>query len=426
MVEADMQQGAAEQPLRAARKAFRFNPLSEEFHQDPYPVYQWLQRHEPRYRMLGSWVLTRFADVVEVLSNRAYSSRLFEDIIWKNKPDFGIPEPDPTQFFIRKAIVFTENPDHARLRRLTNGSFTPRRIDAERPMITAVVDAAIERAAGGEVVDAVQAIAEPVPLRVMAERLGLDVDANPDFARFINDARQLLDPGLMTPADYERTHRSLSSLLAVMRGHAGGCPVHGGGHNLMESLAVARWGEDRLDHEEILLLSIMTFVAGTETTKALIGNGLYLLLAHPDQLALLRRDRSLLRNAVAEIMRYESPLQQTKRVAIEDTRLGDVTIRKGEQILLCLGAANRDGTQFDEPQRFDITRSNSSTHLAFGYGMRNCLGGDLAATIAGTVIERLLLDRTDVALASDARHWQTKSRILRSLENLPLRCGQAA
>ncbi|HXZ02886.1 MAG TPA: cytochrome P450 [Stellaceae bacterium] len=429
MLKADLRQNSAAQPPGSTgRKPLRFNPVSEEFHQDPYPVYQWLQRDEPRYRLLGSWVLTRFADVVEVLSNRAYSSRLFEDIIWKNKPDFGIPEPDPIQFFIRKAIVFTENPDHARLRRLTNDSFTQRQIDAERPLIAAVVDAAIERAARSGVADVVEAIAEPVPLRVMAGRLGLEVDAHPGFARRINDARQLLDPGLMTREDYERTHASMTELMEIMRKQAGGgCPFHGvGKHNLMEGLEAARWGEDRLDHEEILLLSIMTFVAGTETTKALIGNSIYLLLSHPDQLALLRRDRSLLRNAVEEVMRYESPLQQTKRVAIEDTRLGDASIRKGEQLLLCLGAANRDPAQFADPQRFDIGRANANEHLAFGYGMRNCLGGGLAATIAETVIERLLLDRTDVTLAGDGLHWQTKSRILRSLQRLPVRLGAAA
>lgn len=428
MLEAGTRQSSVAQPLGSAgRKPQRFNPVSEEFHQNPYPVYEWLQRDEPYYRLLGSWVLTRFADVVEVLSNRAYSSRLFEDIIWKNKPDFGIPEPDPIQFFIRKAIVFTENPDHARLRRLTNSSFTQRQIDAERTMLTAVVDAAIGQAEQSDIADVVEMIADPVPLRVMAGRLGLDVDAHPGFARRVNDARQLLDPGLMTREDYERTHASMTELLEIMRKQAGGCPFHGAGkHDLMESMAAARWGEDRLDHEEVLLLSIMTFVAGTETTKALIGNSIYLLLSHPDQLALLRRDRSLLRNAVEEVMRYESPLQQTKRVAIEDIKLGDASIRKGEQILLCLGAANRDPAQFAEPQRFDISRSNSNTHLAFGYGMRNCLGGGLAATIAETAIERLLLDRTDVTLAADTFHWQTKSRILRSLDRLPIRFGATA
>jgi cytochrome P450/surfactin synthase thioesterase subunit len=425
MLGADARQDAGKRSNEAGGKSFRFNPLSEEFHQDPYPVYERLLRENPRSRMLGSWVFTSFADVVKVLSSRTYSSRLFEDIIWKNKPDFGIPEPDPIQYFIRKAIVFTENPDHARLRRLTNNGFTQRQIDSERELIGTIVDAAIERGLRDGASDVVSAIAEPVPLRVMAGRLGLDVDAHPDFARWINDARQLLDPGLMTKSDYERAHASMSRLLAVMRGHVDSCPFHGDG-GLIEKFASARWGEDKLDRDEIPLLSIMTFVAGTETTKALIGNSVHLLLTHPDQLALLRRDRSLLRNAVDEVMRYESPLQQTKRVAIEDSAFDDITIRKGEQILLCLGAANRDPAQFADPQRFDISRRNSDTHLAFGYGMRNCLGGSLAAMIAEVVIERLLVDRADVTLTGATPRWQTQSRILRSLETLPIRFDAAA
>ncbi len=425
MLEPDARPAGATRSNEARGKPFRFNPLSEEFHQDPYPVYERLQREDPRSRMLGSWIFTSFADVVRVLSSRTYSSRLFEDVIWKNKPDFGIPEPDPIQYFIRKAIVFTENPDHARLRRLTNSGFTRGQIDAERSLIKAIVDAAIDRAARDGTADVVRAIAEPVPLRVMAGRLDLDVDVHPDFARWINDARQLLDPGLMTRSDYERAHASMSNLLRVMHEHVDGCPFHGGS-NLIEKFASARWGDDRLDRNEIQLLSIMTFVAGTETTKALIGNGVHLLLTHPDQLALLRRDRSLLRQAVDEVMRYESPLQQTKRVAIADSKFDGITIRKGEQILLCLGAANRDPAQFADPQRFDISRRNSDTHLAFGYGMRNCLGGALAATIAEVVIERLLVDRTDVTLAGATPRWQTQSRILRSLEKLPIRFGAAA
>lgn len=403
----------------------RFNPFSEDFRRNPYTVYARLRSREPVNRFMGTWVLTRYRDVVAVLKDRRFSSTLFPDTVRKSKPDFGDPPPDPVEAFVAKAIVFTENPDHARLRHLVNPSFNAKAMEAERPLIERVVDELLGRVLAKGYCDGVSELADLVPLYVTAERIGLPREIALDIRTWVHEVRRLLDPGLMTRADYRSAYDALHAFLKVLRSMLPGRRERPG-HDLISQLLAARHGEDRLTDDEVMLTCIMSFVAGTETTKFLIGNGVLAFLQHPEELRRLRERPELLANAVDEVLRYDAPLQQTKRVALADVEVSGVTIRKGEQVLLCLGAANRDPEQFADPDRFDISRGKSNAHIGFGYGMRGCLGGIMASLEAKVAFERLFLRDLNIELAGAELHWQKESRILRGPSELPLRITRRA
>lgn len=407
----------------AVQGRIRFNPFSEEFYRDPYSVYRRLRSTEPFHRFMGTWVLTRYRDVTTILRDRRFSSMLFPETIARNKPYFKNVERDPIEAFAAKAIVFTENPDHTRLRQLVNPSFNPKAIQRERPLIERVADELLQEGLVKGHMDGIADFAEPLPLKVTAERIGLPKEILPDVRDWTHVIRQLLDPGSMTKDVYEHVYDALYAFIDRLRRIL---PERRSnpGHDLMSQLLASHHRGDKLTDDEVMLTCIMSFVAGTETTKFLIGNGILALLRHPDQLQNLHDNPHSIGRAVNEVLRYDAPLQQTKRVALEDVALAEVTIKKDEQVLLCLGAANRDPEQFDEPDRFNITRNNIHTHLGFGHGMRTCLGGVMASLEAEVAFQKLFLGDIQVELASADLQWQRESRILRGLTELPLRISR--
>ncbi len=410
--------------IAAATPGVRFNPFGDAFRRDPYAVYADLRRREPMHRVMGTWILTRYDDVAAVLKDRRFSSALFAQTVSKNKPELGNAGFDPIDAFMAKAIVFTENPDHARLRHLVSPCFSREAIGAERPMIERIVDDLIAAALGAGGCDGIDDLADRVPLQVTIERIGLPRACAMAVRGDVHDIRHLLDPGMMSRADYRRADGALKRLVNRLRSMLPQRRAQPG-HDLMSQLIAARHGDDRLSDDEIVLSCIMAFVAGTETTKFLIGNGLLALLQHPAQAERLRAQPHLLANTIDEVLRYDAPLQQTKRIALADVPLGGITIRKNEQVLLCLAAANRDPDRFPDPDRFDIARTNSAAHLAFGWGMRGCLGAPMASLEAEVVFERLFLRDLGLQLGAAQLPWQTESRILRGLHKMPLRVSRS-
>nr|WP_271213035.1 cytochrome P450 [Rhodococcus wratislaviensis]GLK39961.1 hypothetical protein GCM10017611_68320 [Rhodococcus wratislaviensis] len=213
-------------------------------------------------------------------------------------------------------------------------------------------------------------------------------------------------PTSRVQAVVEEFAQALAGVIAQRRAHPGGDLISG-------LLAAETSGDDRLSDEEATFVCIMCFVAGNETTKSLVGNGLLALLLNPAQDARLRARPDLARCAVTETLRYDSPLQFTKRVATRDVD----EIRAGDQVLLCMGAANRDPEVFADPDRFDITR-NPREHLAFGHGTHGCLGGALAELQAEVAFETLYRRANGLRLLSDQHEWQEHSLIVRGLKHL--------
>jgi cytochrome P450 len=234
-----------------------------------------------------------------------------------------------------------------------------------------------------------------------------------------HDIRFLLEPGMMTAADFARVvevvEQFAAELTLLIRDRR-----QNPGKDLISQLGGARTGSgDQLSEEELTFVCIMCFVAGNETTKALIGNGLAALLGHPEQAALLRSDPSRVPGAVGEALRYDSPLQMTKRIALREKEIDGHRIAEGDQVLLCLGSANRDAEVFAEPDEFDITR-DTGRHLAFGHGMHGCLGGLLAQAQAGALLTSLAQRPESLEGVANQRQYQEHSFIVRGLKELPV------
>ncbi|MRH91808.1 cytochrome P450 [Nocardia sp. SYP-A9097] len=386
-------------------------------------MYRELRLSAPVHKTLGMWVLTRHADVKAVLLDRSFSAGLIPQLVSARAERLGQSDVGRIERLGRKSLVFTDNPDHARLRGLVNRVFTASAVAELRPVATAVATRLLDSARAAGSLDIIADFAGPLPISVLCEWMALPGELRTRVGPWTHDIRFLLEPGLMTAADFARVREvveefaaALAEVLAARRRRPGA--------DLISRLCATRTGGgDALSEEELIFVCIMCFVAGNETTKSLIGNGALALLRHPDQAALLRNDPENARAVVAETLRYDCPLQLTKRSATRDVEVGGQLIRAGDQVLVCLGAANRDPEIFAEPDRFDLTRG-ASGHLAFGHGMHGCLGGQLAELVAEVAFAHLrTVEMTPLA---DEFDWQDHSFIVRGLRSLPVRIRDVA
>jgi cytochrome P450 len=377
----------------------RFNPFAPAFRQDPYPQYAAL-RAQPPTRSLGMWVLTRHADVLAVLRDKTFSAELIPALVARHGG-----ETEQILRLGKASLVFTDNPDHARLRGLVNRAFTPQAIAELEPLVRNHVTASVS--GKGRYSDPYRSqdlmaeVAGPLPVAVLCDWLGLPAELRPLVAGWTHEIRFLLEPGMLRGADLERVAAVVETFAAALR------EVRAPG--LLRELSLVRTsGGDRLTEEEIALLGIMCFVAGTETTAALIGNvALHGSGVAPEQVP----------GAVRETLRFDSPLQMTKRIAIRPVEIGGVSIAPGDQVLLCLAAANRDPAVFAEPDVFDPDRA-PGPQLGFGFGMHGCLGGALAELQARVVLDALV--ERGLRPTGEVR-WQTESLIVRAPVALPMR-----
>lgn len=407
----------------------RFNPFSAEFRRDPYPVYRALRESRPVHRTMGMWVLTRHEDVRAVLRDRTFSAGLIPELAGR-QASRGPADAESVRRIGRlgeKSLVFTDNPEHARLRGLVNRVFTAEVADRLRPHVEQVAAGLLVRARTCGEIDAIADFAAPLPLTVMCDWMALPLALRERAGEWTHEVRFLLEPGLMSVEDFTRVGgvvKAFTAALAELVAERRARP----GPDLVSRLAGAVTGSgDRLDDEEAAFVCIMCFVAGNETTKSLIGNGLLALLRHPEQGERLRRDPSRISGAVEEALRYDSPLQMTKRLATRDVEIGGKVVPEGDQVLLCLGAANRDPEAFSRPDDFDIGR-DAGAHLAFGHGMHGCLGGLLAQLQAEVAFNCLYrrVGQLEPTVSLDELEWQDHSFIVRGLKRLPVRLRGAA
>ncbi|MBY8857388.1 cytochrome P450 [Nocardia sp. CA2R105] len=403
----------------------RFNPFGAEFRRDPYPMYRQLRESHPVHRTLGMWVLTRHADVRAVLHDRSFSASLIPRLVDEQAARLGQGEVDRIGRLGRKSLVFTDNPDHARLRGLVNRVFTARAVAELRPLVSAVTARLMEPSWAAGQFDVIADLAAPLPITVLCEWMALPPELRAQVGPWTHDIRFLLEPGMMKAADFARVHEVVELFAAALSEVIAERRLRPGDDLISRLLAAHTAGGDRLADEELIFVCIMCFVAGNETTKSLIGNGLLALLRHPAQDALLRARPELVNAAVTEALRYDCPLQLTKRLATRDVEIGGELLHAGDQVLVCLGAANRDPGSFDRPDEFDLTR-DASGHLGFGHGMHGCLGGLLAELQAQVAFEFLYRHSASVALLSDEWQWQDHSFIVRGLTGLPVTVRRAA
>ena len=401
------------------------NPLANPaFLANPYPVYALLRATTPVFRPPipgyegpGAAILTRYADVEAVLRDprfsvdrmRAHLFQAFSDRF----PRQLLQGPDGF-----RTMLMMDPPDHTRLRHLVNRAFTPRRVEERlRPRIEALVDELLAAAAERGELDVMRDFAEPLPAIVIAELLGVPAA---DHRQFKQWSSELLAEGperAFEPGAQERTAALFMRLRDYMRGIVAE-RRRAPGEDLISGLIEAQAERDALSEGELVSTGLLLLIAGHETTTNLIGNGLLALLRHSDQLERLRREPELLENAIEELLRYDSPVQATVRIATEDVTLGGAVIPKDAIALVLLGAANRDPAEFPEPDRLDLARENVR-HLSFGLGTHFCLGAGLARLEARTAFRGLLERFPRMRLAGDAPEYRPNP-FLRGLRRLPL------
>lgn len=390
-----------------------FNPMDPEFVADPYPMYHRLRAEDPvHHSPLGFWVLTRYPDVMAMLRD----PRLIkEPIAAFVAARFGMAVPPG----LGLSMLDRDPPDHTRLRGLVSKAFTPRALERLRPGIQQIVEELLNEVQARGSMDLVEEFAYPLPVRVICEMLGVPVKDHERFKAWGLDIARGLD-AIMLPPDSEVGQRSVSGRRALadyfreLIAERRAAPRD----DMLSALIAAEEAGDKLNEEELLATCILLLVAGHETTVNLIGNGTLALLRHPDQLRKLRERPGLIGTAVEELLRFDGPVQRTARIPSEDITIGGQTIPKGEMVMPFLGAADRDPTQFSDPDRLDITRADNR-HIAFGMGIHFCLGAPLARLEGQIAINTLLARLPKLALATDRPQFR-QSLTLRGLQALPL------
>jgi cytochrome P450 len=322
------------------------------------------------------------------------------------------------------SLLSVEPPEHTRYRKTVSSVFTTRAVAALRERVQQAAAALIDGLDDdtvGPVVDIVDRYCSQLPVTVIGDILGVPDSDRPRILEFGELAAPSLDIGLSWE-QYQRVEDGLDGFNTWLSNHIGQLRRNPG-DDLMSQLIAASDGGARLNDEELRATAGLVLAAGFETTVNLLGNGIRILLEHPDQLALLADQPDLWPGAVEEILRLESPVQLSARVARHDTEVAGRTVERGELVILYLAGANRDPEVFTDPHRFDVTRENAGKHLSFSGGRHFCLGAALARA-EGEVGLRTFFERyPDATLAGAGSRRET--RVLRGWSSLPIALGEA-
>ena len=390
---------------------------------DPYPVYARIRRHAPVVKGRLTMSTARHDVASAILRSEHMMVGIDVDSVpWVLRkalvrPDDGriVGPVDPP------SLLAVNPPDHTRYRRLVSKVFTPRAIAALEPQVACTADELLDELEGREVVDLVQTYASLLPVTVISGILGVPPAMRDDVLRWGNAAAPSLDVGLSL-REYLRVENGIHAFNEWMYGHIDRLRADPG-DDLLSRLVTLDADGDRLTDKEMVATAGLVLAAGFETTVNLLGTGTHLLATHPDQLRLLRDDPSLWPNAVDEMLRYESPVQNTARWAARDVELDGVTVPKGVLVLVFIGGANRDPEVFENPDVFDVRRPNAREHLSFSAGVHYCIGAALARAEGRIGLQRLFDRYPDLALAGEPRLRST--RTLRGFETLPVAPGRA-
>lgn len=372
-----------------------FDPRTPGFRANPYPVYAILRENAPIFYWAewGMWFLSRYEDCQALLRD----------------PRFGNFPPGTS-------MLFQNPPDHTRMRGLVQKAFTPRIIEKQREQIQTVTHALLDKAASGGRMDIVRDLAYPLPVAVIAAMLGVPAEDHALFHEWSVALVNTLDLS-RDPAKDERGMEAdlafeayFAELIARRRAEPG--------DDLLSGLIAAEEAGDKLTPRELYLNSRLLLIAGYETTVGLISNGLYALLTHPEQMALLQNDPTLIKGAIEELLRYDSPIQLVGRTAGEDVSYKGFTFKEGASISYMTGSANRDPAQFEQPDQLCITRKNVQ-HMAFGAGIHYCLGAPLARLEGQIAINTVLQRLPALQLEIEAPTYRD-NYVFRGIESLPV------
>ena len=390
-----------------------YNPLSARTAQDPYPVYARLRERDPvhRSRLLNAWLFTRHADVDAILRDHGRFGN--DPRKGRLSPRQRAMLPPPDEF----TMLFLDPPDHTRLRGLVSRAFTRRAVSALEPRIRAVLCSLLDGIDDPSAFDLMTAVAQPLPVTVIAEMLGVPPADRTRFRLWSARRARLLEP---TISRRERrlgaaASRAWDAYFRAVIEQRRTDPRD----DILSALVQAEEAGERLTERELLNMLRLLLIAGHETTANLIGNGVLALLRNPGELERLRADPDLIPGAVEELMRFDSPVQADFRRVLEDCEVNGFALRRRDNVVVLLGAANRDPEAFDDPDRLDVGRS-AGAHLSLGRGIHYCLGAPLAR-LEGRIVLETLIERFKRIELLPGRPRFGRTIVFRGLRALPLR-----
>ncbi len=391
------------------------HPERGELVADPYTLFDRIRERAPVYKStLGPWIVTRFDDVLAVLRDARWS----RDVSRAHNAHLQHSDapPSPATAIFATWMLYTDPPEHSRLRRLVNKAFTPRAIAGWQPRIDELVDELLVELRRREEFDIRHDYANRLSATVICEMIGMPTQRFDEFVQWSAALITMQEPGASAEA-IAAAERLLAEcveffdqLITTKRRRPGADIV---------SLLLECERDERVTRDEIIGMCMMLHVAGHETTANRITNVMYHLLDDPEQHALIRADPSWSENAIDEVLRFSStgPLP---RFATADIEVGGTVIPQGDIVIPSQGAANRDPDRFPDPHRFDITRANAGEHIAFGSGLHYCLGAVLARMEAVTALRSLISEPRRLEPTGEAVRWRD-SLVVRGLERLPVR-----
>ncbi|MFI9151061.1 cytochrome P450 [Streptomyces sp. NPDC053367] len=400
----------------SARTELAFDPWDAAFLADPYPAYAELRERGRvlEYAPTGQWLVPRHADVSALLRDRrlgrTYQHRFTHEEFGRPAP---APEHEPFHTLNDHGMLDLEPPDHTRIRRLVSKAFTPRTVEGLRPYVERLagelVDRLVRRGGGDLLAD----VAEPLPVAVIAEMLGVpEADRAPlrpwsaDICGMyeLNPSQEAADKAVRASVEFSDY---LRELIAQRRKEPG--------DDLISGLIAAHDEGDRLTEQEMISTCVLLLNAGHEATVNATVNGWYALFRNPGQLAILRGDHSLVPAAIEELMRYDTPLQLFERWVLDDIEIDGVVVPRGAELALLFGSANHDPAVFSDPERLDLTRGDNP-HISFSAGIHYCIGAPLARIELAASMRALLERAPTLRLAAEPR--RKPNFVIRGLEGL--------
>jgi cytochrome P450 family 142 subfamily A polypeptide 1 len=371
---------------------------------DPFPAFAWMRAEAPAYfdEVAGIWGITRYADIKEISKDPDTFSNA------------GGIRPDSDAL---PMMIDFDAPEHVRRRRLVSEGFTPRRIRESEEGIRTVCDAIIDRVCEQGAADFVADIAAPLPMIVIGNMLGVAPEDRDALLGWSDDMLKAL--GSPDPTAMDRAALAAMEYAEYITAVAEQRRRDSQTDDLIGTLVHAEIEGDKLDDSSVIYESLLILIGGDETTRHVISGGMYELLTHPDQFALLAAERDRLPLAVEEMLRWVTPIKNMARQVTRDVDLHGQTITKGQKLLLLYPSANRDETVFEDPERFDMTRTPND-HMAFGFGSHFCLGNRLARMELQIMFDRLLERLPDLALATDAELPKRAANFVSGYETMPV------
>jgi cytochrome P450 len=387
--------------------------------QDPFPVYEWLRDDDPVHwsSTFKGWVVTRFADVIEIFNQPLrFSSDRFRKI--DERYASRRPAVQAVGEILGQWLVFRDPPDHDRLRALLQKAFTPRTLEQSRGQIQATVDVLLDAVVGRGEMDFIREVAFPLPATVIATLLGVPTGDIEPIKQWSDRLAAYLGGSVAEPDNFTEASAGVADLVDYFRRLLREREREGR-DDLMTHMLRAEHEGDRLSRDEVVANCVLLLFAGHETTTNLLGNGLFHLLRNPVQLTLVRDDPRRTPAAVEELLRYDGPVPATIKIATEEVQWHGRTIRRGDMVLPFMAAANRDPRQFPQPDTLDVGR-RADRHVAFAWGLHFCLGAWLARLEAQLTLDTVLARLPRLTLADETPRWKPMI-FLRGLAALHLR-----